>query len=540
MQVLVFRPDVFNPFGMKVFIPITGITMLGLSRYAQGLGRSRGWCLLAILNPPGPILALLWLHPRFQTPTLKRYLLILFALWLGFDWAFMRGEYRVLTAEDLTMFSLMGTVLGILDSPRSTLWGGVLVLPMLLRELLTGVAGLPSNSLGLGTDEMFFLTIHAMFGANFGGEIRWLITHWKRGDEDSVYPLKTVSLALLAASFVIGIDPLVSTIFGGSIRLGTVWMSTIAVLIVFLFPGYFIGRFLLNRFVCQTVKGTFALTDRSSILQTSLWGSALALTTSRWAAFETCFSLTSGKVPSCFTFADWVAAGCLGIIAGVFIALLINAAYHDRVAEKAMTLELSPMGWTARTLAIVTIAFVVIGMNSASVNNLTEIKTSITPSVIYMVPIGTFPEDTIVNLVRHYNSIQSIPVRTLPSLPVERWTLDYRREQLVGESLINQIRIRHRDISKDPSAMVFGFIDNDLASCSVIAYQSTHCQLTSEFTPEVTVGKRFTIISTHRFADTMDQNRHTHHDVEIDIRKLIDPLISAAAQKSAGAVDFRQ
>jgi predicted Zn-dependent protease len=83
-------------------------------------------------------------------------------------------------------------------------------------------------------------------------------------------------------------------------------------------------------------------------------------------------------------------------------------------------------------------------------------------SKIYFVPIGDFPTEQLEPLVRYYREKYNLEITVVSSIPVDPFTRDELRKQLMAEKLVASVRDDVLEHAHDPNAILIGFTSEDI------------------------------------------------------------------------------
>ena len=81
---------------------------------------------------------------------------------------------------------------------------------------------------------------------------------------------------------------------------------------------------------------------------------------------------------------------------------------------------------------------------------------------VYFAPLGNIPSLSLERLVTFYNRKFGLAIKTLPGLPLERSSVDWQREQLVAEELIEFMRRGYPRLASDSRAILIGITEFDM------------------------------------------------------------------------------
>lgn len=87
---------------------------------------------------------------------------------------------------------------------------------------------------------------------------------------------------------------------------------------------------------------------------------------------------------------------------------------------------------------------------------------SATLNRVYFVPIGAFASPSLSELATHYREKFGLVIEILPEIPFERGVVNYRREQVIGEEMIELMKRRYSELVTDPTVMLIGVTTNDM------------------------------------------------------------------------------
>jgi predicted Zn-dependent protease len=89
--------------------------------------------------------------------------------------------------------------------------------------------------------------------------------------------------------------------------------------------------------------------------------------------------------------------------------------------------------------------------------------TSSTPLCqITFVPIGNFPSESLQTLASYYEKTLGLHIEVQPTIPFEDSMMDRARGQLIGEELINKMKIGFPAQAQDRTIMMMGFTRGDM------------------------------------------------------------------------------
>jgi predicted Zn-dependent protease len=83
-------------------------------------------------------------------------------------------------------------------------------------------------------------------------------------------------------------------------------------------------------------------------------------------------------------------------------------------------------------------------------------------SKVYFVPIGNFPNEQIVHLVRYYDEKYGLKIATLRSISLDSSTRDASRQQLMSESALSSVRGALPEYANDPKSILIAFTSEDM------------------------------------------------------------------------------
>jgi predicted Zn-dependent protease len=83
-------------------------------------------------------------------------------------------------------------------------------------------------------------------------------------------------------------------------------------------------------------------------------------------------------------------------------------------------------------------------------------------SQITFVPIGNFPSTSLQTLARYYEQTLGLHIDVRPTIPFEDSMIDRSRGQLIGEELINKMKIGFPAQAQDRTVMLVGFTRGDM------------------------------------------------------------------------------
>ncbi len=81
---------------------------------------------------------------------------------------------------------------------------------------------------------------------------------------------------------------------------------------------------------------------------------------------------------------------------------------------------------------------------------------------IMFVPVGDFPAASLQKVANYYQETLGINIVVGDPLPIEEGMLDRRRGQLIGEELVNHVRTRFPEPSRNQRLMMIGFTRADM------------------------------------------------------------------------------
>lgn len=81
---------------------------------------------------------------------------------------------------------------------------------------------------------------------------------------------------------------------------------------------------------------------------------------------------------------------------------------------------------------------------------------------IVFVPIGNFPEAALHKVARYYTDTLGIEIDVTPTIPFEEPMIDRGRGQLVGEQLIEQMKLSFPSKATNTQIMMIGFTRGDM------------------------------------------------------------------------------
>ena len=84
------------------------------------------------------------------------------------------------------------------------------------------------------------------------------------------------------------------------------------------------------------------------------------------------------------------------------------------------------------------------------------------PRKVYFVALGDFPDQTVDELVSHYQNKFSITIEKLPRIPLDPSFADKGRDQMAAEALITLIKEKSEHLPADPSPLVIGLTQEDM------------------------------------------------------------------------------
>jgi hypothetical protein len=485
---------------VETYLPGTAAALIGLALYARSLERSIAWAALAILNPYGPLFTLGWLHPAAgKDPRLRVLLPLLFAYGLGYDLIFFRGEYARLAPSDLQALALSGILLGLVDPSRGMIWAATLLLPSFLHALrILPEVGRLDHLAGWFTG-MFFPIVHATFGGHFGSIAGWLVTRAKRGDAGPAHSIPHGCLLLLSLVVVGGLDPYVSLVYGGSLRLHDSWSHRLLAGLMAGVIGLPLGHALVTYGLTHAREGPATITDRRGIGESLGWCFILLVIGIRRVVFETCAAVGRHDFTQCLDASDFPSLASLGLAVGLVAGIYQRAAREESTTRSPLTVQLGPLRTWNRTTAIATLVFAGFNMGIGSWNVLEPAPAEpVRPTRIAFVPLGAFPDQTLHDLADHYRRSFGLAVDVLPAVPLARRAFTYQREQLIAEALIALIQQRHRPVAANPTVLVVGFTTHDMYSCSLVAYGFPYCDLYQPYALDARRGGRLAMISSYR------------------------------------------
>jgi predicted Zn-dependent protease len=83
-------------------------------------------------------------------------------------------------------------------------------------------------------------------------------------------------------------------------------------------------------------------------------------------------------------------------------------------------------------------------------------------SKIYFVPFGDFSTSELESLASYCHGKYGIEATILRSVPIDRWSRDESRQQLVAEHLTSNMRDAFPEYANDPKAILIGFTSEDM------------------------------------------------------------------------------
>jgi predicted Zn-dependent protease len=81
---------------------------------------------------------------------------------------------------------------------------------------------------------------------------------------------------------------------------------------------------------------------------------------------------------------------------------------------------------------------------------------------IAFVPIGNFPSTSLQTLADYYEKTLGLHIDVHPTIPFEDSMMDRARGQLIGEKLIQQMKIAYPEQAQDRTVMMMGFTRGDM------------------------------------------------------------------------------
>lgn len=103
----------------------------------------------------------------------------------------------------------------------------------------------------------------------------------------------------------------------------------------------------------------------------------------------------------------------------------------------------------------------------ASVQPAASLPPRIPGSKVYFVPIGSFPNDQLDSLVRYYHKAYNLDITVLKSIPVDEYSRDASRQQLVAEKLDDNLRDSFPEYADNPARILIGFTSEDMYPMSM-------------------------------------------------------------------------
>lgn len=501
----------------ETYLPGTAAALVGLALYTRSLGRPIIWTALAVFNPYGPLFTFCWLHPAVKDPRVRLLLPLLLAYGLGYDLVTFRGEYARLSPFDLQALALYGIILGLVDPTRGATWAAALLLPSFVQALRVTLGIGQLDVLVQWTTDMAFPMIHAAFGGHIGRIAGWLVTRFRQRDEPPAYSAQRLAFVVLGVVVVGGLDPFVSIIYGGSLRLQETWVPRVLTGVTGVFIGLPLGQALLGHALTRAGQRVRTIEDHRGLGEWLAWCGLLLVIGMRRMVFETCAAMGSGDFTRCLDVADFPALASVGLAVGVIAGMYRRAAEHGAV----LMIQLGRLEVGNRSTAIATLVFACVNMGMGSFEMIPP-----TPpepgklNRIAFVPLGTFPTQTLDDLAAYYRRSFGVTVDVLPPVALERWTFTYQREQLTAEAVTELMQRRHRAVASDPTRLVIGFAPIDMHSCHAVAYGLPYCDIYQDYALDAKSSRRLAVISSYRLDPVRYGESHDEERAKARLRKL--------------------
>lgn len=83
-------------------------------------------------------------------------------------------------------------------------------------------------------------------------------------------------------------------------------------------------------------------------------------------------------------------------------------------------------------------------------------------SKLYFVPVGDFPNGELESLASYCHGKYGLNVSILKGVPIDRWSRDESRQQVIAEHLVSNLRDAFPEYASDPKAILIGFTSEDM------------------------------------------------------------------------------
>lgn len=187
--------------------------------------------------------------------------------------------------------------------------------------------------------------------------------------------------------------------------------------------------------------------------------------------FEICFYLSPWDLSKCFGYAALGRIFITGIVFGVVLWVWKWTASFEGKVEKEVLVVLNITRQSLRsksfaisaTVITLLIVFHLVSLFSAvPQRQVTETPRPEKLSRVYFVKLGKFSSPSPERLVQYYGQKLGLDIRVLPEVPFERMAVNYGRQQLVAEELVELMKRAYQDLANDPQAVLIGITTDDM------------------------------------------------------------------------------
>lgn len=187
--------------------------------------------------------------------------------------------------------------------------------------------------------------------------------------------------------------------------------------------------------------------------------------------FETCFFLWPWGLSKCFGYAALMRIFITGVVLGAVVWVWKwTVSFEDKVEKEALAvLNITKRSLRSKPFVISAIVIVLfIAFHFASLfspvpqNQVTETPRPENLSRVYFGKLGKFSSPSPERLVQYYGQKLGLDIRVLPEVPFERRVVNYSRQQLVAEHLVELMKEAYPDVANDPQAVLIGITTDDM------------------------------------------------------------------------------
>jgi len=190
-------------------------------------------------------------------------------------------------------------------------------------------------------------------------------------------------------------------------------------------------------------------------------------------SFETCFVLWPWGLSKCFGYAALVRVFVTGFILGVVMWVWKwTVSFEGKVKKEVLVvLNINRQSLRSKSFAIsaivITLLMVMVFHFASLFSPVPQHQVTETPrpeklSMVYFVMLGKFSSPSPERLVQYYGQKLRLDIRVLPEIPFERMAVNYGRQQLVAEELVELIKRAYPDLANDAQAVLIGITADDM------------------------------------------------------------------------------